>query len=134
MISPKEQKFHDAAENLAGIIKFMGNVKSVKVGKSQGMKEFGFGGLALGSVKKEEALLREIIRFVQVLRKKEGLKINDKITLWLTADEDILNIVREMSKEMAIAVGAEEINLGVMKNKKASKTIEGKIIEVGFKK
>ena len=35
---------------------------------------------------------------------------------------------------MAIAVGAEEINLGVMKNKKASKTIEGKIIEVGFKK
>ena len=134
MLSLSDRKLAMTAKNLSGIIQSMGNVRQIKMGKDANTKKFVFGGLSLGPVLKEEALVREIIRFVQMLRKKEKLKVSDKIKLWVNSDENTLNILRKSFNEIAEGVGAEEINLGALKHLKESKNIQGRDITIGFRK
>jgi isoleucyl-tRNA synthetase len=132
-IAAKDKSAEGAVKSLAGIIQFMGNVKEVKTGKAQDMIDFPFGSLALGPVLKDEALVRELIRFIQVLRKKEHLKVGDHIKLWVDSDGATLEIIRQRLEEVSKGVGASEINLGPVKNQKGTIAFEDKSISVGFK-
>ena len=133
-IAPAEKRFEDALRNLAPVIRFMGNVKEVKFGKVPGMNDYAFGRMALGQVVKEEAMLREVVRLVQVLRKKEKLNVQDSIKLWITSDNETLDLLKPMSRELSLGVGAKEITFGRMENQKGSDTIQDHTVNVGFRK
>jgi isoleucyl-tRNA synthetase len=53
---------------------------------------------------KKEALLREVIRKVQDMRKNNGYVVKDRITLFISTDE-----LKQFEKEIKKAVGAAEI-------------------------
>ena len=60
------------------------NVKSVIVGGELALD------LELTDVLKAEGLAREVVRYIQSARKDAGLNIDDRITLHLEADDDVL--------------------------------------------
>ena len=133
-VSTKGKKYDADVRSMASVIEFMGNVKEVKIGRDKDMKEYEFGSLALGDIVKEEAFLREAIRFIQVMRKKANLKVTDRIKIWVTSDEETLNNLKNMKDELAINTGAKQITFGAMENQQGSFTVDGKTIIVGFKK
>jgi isoleucyl-tRNA synthetase len=135
VIQTKDANVAKAIEELGDVICFMGNVKEVKTGTAAAMSEFKYGKLSIGKVLEDDALVREIIRFVQVLRKKEKLNVKDRISLWLKAEDPEASFVLKTRKvEVAFGVGAKEVDIGVVENSKGKTTYNGKIIEAGFVK
>ncbi|MBI2232451.1 MAG: isoleucine--tRNA ligase [Candidatus Aenigmarchaeota archaeon] len=106
----------DAKQSLAyldNIIKFMTNVKEIKYkGLKEGYKDIGIAKIHLDTKLDEElrqeALLREIIRKVQDMRKKGKLVVKDTITLVLENAEEIKKCQNYLMKE----VGAKKIIFG----------------------
>ena len=59
-----------------------------------------------------EALFRELVRKVQNMRKKAGLKVGDRIALTLDADEKTSKFLKKTKKELVKEVGAKSIAVG----------------------
>lgn len=60
---------------------------------------------------RDEGISREIIRFVQTLRKKKGLNPDDEITLQIATDESGQKIINRFSDDIADTVRASKIDL-----------------------
>jgi valyl-tRNA synthetase len=60
----------------------------------------------------EEALIREIIREVQELRKQHGFKVEQRITLSLDSDENTNKILEKNAEKIKEEVGAKKIFIG----------------------
>ncbi len=100
-------------KTLGSIIKSMCNVKEVACGKIGGdtMKTGKFEvylDTALTEELKEEALLREVIRKVQDMRKKAGMVVSDKVELTLGN----CDILKKFEKELKKEVGAVKVGFG----------------------
>ena len=106
----KEKAFRQFSE----VIKGMGNVKAVKLvaKKPAKGKEFSGGTVALGEVLKDEALLREFCRNVQIKRKESGLMVTDSITLWVDSDKGVLDALRGQQKDLLAGVGGKKVTFG----------------------
>ena len=61
---------------------------------------------------KAKGALREFVRGVQDLRKKQGLLPDDRVALMVSADENIRQIIAASLDDMKKAVGAAEIAFG----------------------
>ncbi len=136
-IKPKNKELENAVNNLKEIVKIMGNFKEIELVKEMPKdlksKEFPDGIIALGEVLKDEALVRELIRKVQILRKNEKLKVTEKIVLWLKTDKETENLLKKHEKMVLGGVGAEKIEFE-LKEEKGKLEFEGKEIKIGFKK
>jgi len=133
-IYTKDDDIKSAIVELEEIVKILGNTKYVKFQKVKKMKEFEGFSLNVGDVLYEEAFIRELIRNVQMLRKKNGLKIGEKISLYLKTDEKTEKIIREYKKELMKGVGATRLKLGIGKSIKGMFKFQEKEITIGFEK
>ncbi|MEM7826659.1 MAG: isoleucine--tRNA ligase [Candidatus Aenigmatarchaeota archaeon] len=107
-------------------LKIIANVKDIEIAECKQGKEFSNGSVCLGTVLKEDALLRELIRNVQEYRKKMGLKVEDKIILYLNNRK-----VEKFAKEIRNMVGAKKIVFGDFADIAGKAQFEDEII--GFK-
>jgi isoleucyl-tRNA synthetase len=127
-----------AVEQLAGIVKSLANVKEVNVVAKlpkMAARKFEGGEVVLGNVLKDEAMLREFMRRVQVMRKENKLNVNEKINLWLKGDQNVQNILKGFQSELRSGVGAESIYFDALKGKsKGTLDFDGKKIEIYFEK
>lgn len=134
-ISTKDKNAVDAVKKLKGIIKQAGNVKDVRLAKSgKGVKKsFSKGELFLDTTQSkellEEAMIRELIRQVQMMRKEAKKKVTERINLCLKGQEEVLKRwIKEIEKGTT-----SKITLGQIKGKKKGKLkFEEKIIQIGF--
>ncbi len=133
-VLPKDKKAERAVDSLKEIIKAMGNVKEVRVVKKLAKgKEFEGGKLEIGGVMKDEALVRELVRQVQVLRKKEGLDVRDRIALYIKTDTVTQKLLKQKEDDILKGVGGAKV-LPQTKAKKGEMAFEGRKIEIGFEK
>ena len=58
-----------------------------------------------------EGYSREVTRRVQALRKKAGLNKNDNISLFIKADEDLINMLNDWGDNIKEKVGAKNIKI-----------------------
>ncbi len=114
------------------IIKNMCNVKSVRFGSAECGKVFSHGKMLLDTgltdELKQEALLREIVRKVQGMRKKGGLVVKDRITLKIEGADEI----KRFSSMIKGEVGAEKVLYE--KNDGEALDFEGRAIKIEIKK
>lgn len=132
---PIDKVFLHTKEDLSrfhSTIQRMGNVKEVVVvGKVTGKaKEFPGGSLALGSVVKDDALVRELIRKVQDLRKKNGLDVAQTIQLTLATDDKTEQLLKGREKDIVSGTGSSSVTFG--KGGRGSLEFERKKIDIGF--
>ncbi len=144
VVVTKEKKVGQAVKEFQGILLKMCNAKKVRV-IGKGLPgdfveaKFDFGSVLIDKkmdkVLMDEALLREIIREVQSLRKKNGFKVQDRIALTLGSDEKTDKFLRKKVKELKSEVGASEVDVGRLEGKhKGSLIFEDKKIEIAFDK
>ncbi len=114
----------------------MGNSKKFSLGTAKGtFNEFEGGKLSLGDVLEDEAVVREFSRHVQILRKKEGLNVKEKIKLWVKTNPETEEIFKKLSDELKYNVGADEVIIGESDGSaKSEAELNGKKIEFGFEK
>ena len=119
---------------LLNVVKSMGNVKEVVLVKklTGQQKEFPGGKLSLGAVLKEEALVRELIRSVQELRKKASLKVTDQIVLQLSTDSKTESLLAKFQKELVAGTGSKRVCFGAVRKKKGRLEFDTRKIDIGF--
>lgn len=133
MVIKCDDKVKKAVNVLKDIIKVMANVKDVLVLERLNKgREFEGGILALGNVIKDEAFIRELIRKIQISRKKEGLIISQKIYLFLKTDGKTKNLLKNFEKELKRGVGANKIYFEEPKENIDKLVFEGRKVEFGF--
>lgn len=132
-INPVNEDVKKAIEIFSEVLKIMGNVKDVKISKKISGNKTPFGMISIGDVSKEDAFIREFIRTVQVLRKKYGLKVTDKIFLYIDCDPDVQKILEKFEKQILEGVGASKMVFELFQEK-GSLEFEDKKIKIGFQK
>ena len=98
----------DTRDSLESIIRDEVNVKTIEWGVSQN-NEVTLE-MELTEELRDEGMLRDLIRAIQDLRKKAGLRPSDRITLTLSKEH--AHIVEKYSKEILNAVGATGHSFG----------------------
>jgi isoleucyl-tRNA synthetase len=139
---PKNSNIANCILRTTEIVKAMVNAKELRiVGRAKeptiipkNLKWYNFeiGKIAIGQPLKEEAIFREIIRYIQILRKNQGLKVDQPIALWLLSNESMQKLLKAKKENLMIEVGAKEVTIGQIKSKKGQIEIEGIKIEIGF--
>jgi len=142
MVISDEKKVVIAVKELNGLLKFICNAKEVSVTSRKPEGEFSEAKFDFGSVltdKKldsqmmEEALLRELIREVQSLRKQNKFDVKEMISLSLSSDEKTNIVLKKFEKELKKEVGAMKIMFGKLQGKyKGEVQFENKLIEIAF--
>ncbi|MBI4181640.1 MAG: isoleucine--tRNA ligase [Candidatus Aenigmarchaeota archaeon] len=98
---------------LEGVIRELGNAKRVVFQPTlQGGKEFARGRVDIGRVLEDEALLREVIRQAQALRKEKGLAVEEQIDLSLHADPAVKAALTPFVKAIQQGTGARKVRWG----------------------
>jgi isoleucyl-tRNA synthetase len=122
----KDKKTIQAVKDLKEILLAMCNSKKIEVVNKEPKGEFSEVEFSLGKIfvpKKlsekllDEALLRELVREIQDLRKKGGFEVREKILLTLSSDEKTNKILEKNIKFLKREVGAIQIKLGKLKGK-----------------
>jgi isoleucyl-tRNA synthetase len=130
----KEKTYRDAVTETKEIIKNMANVREVHVsdkGKRTG-KRFEHGEIILGEVLKTDALLRELIRKIQMLRKEQALKVTEKISLTLETEKETEKTLIENEKEILEGVGADSLAFSPLSEQRGELEFEGAKIRIWF--
>ncbi len=141
ILAAKGEKVQAAIEQYAEVIKEQTNVKSVKFGETKGIeKDFEYGKVFLDTEVTqdimEEALAREVMRSVQVLRKKHGFRVEEKISLTLSSEDEFSReALNKFRKEISEKVGAAKLEVSIQKGKEkisGDLDFEGKTIQIAF--
>ncbi len=127
---------NESVKSLADVIKVLGNTEKVNFVKTlKEGKEFEWGKLSLGSVLKDEALVRELIRKTQELRKESKLQVSDSIEILFASDKETLGILKKFEKELTAGVGAKKITFSEKNTEfKGELDFETRKIKVDFQK
>jgi isoleucyl-tRNA synthetase len=144
LIQSEDKKVVSAVKDLKDIITFISNSKSIHIikeisGGEYSEVEFDFGKVFVSKVLDkdllEEALLRELTREIQEMRKKNRFQVKETIVLSLKSDQNTNKLLEKLSKTLEKEVGAKEINIGELKGDFTSKLqFEDKSIEIAFDK
>lgn len=137
-----DKKTASAVREVNDLLKKMCNAKSMSVSAKKPSGEFAEVQFDLGSVlidKKldenlmEEALVREVIREVQSMRKQNNFNVQEMILLSLNSDEKTNSVLKKFEKELMKEVGAKKIIFGKMQGKyKGTLRFEEKEIQLAF--
>ncbi len=115
-----EDKIPRAVKKLDGVLKKMCNSKQITVMDNEPKGEYSKAETDIGDVLvntemtkdlMDESLIRELVRKIQRKRKKRGLKVSDKISLYLMSDENTNSLLNDKKDELEREVGADEINI-----------------------
>ena len=117
-----------AARSLKHVLCSLVNVDDIKVKRGRELS------ITLGKVLKDEALLRELVRRTQELRKQSGLMVHDQIALVLETDNDTESILRRQEKDLLKGTGAKSASFGIAKEIRGELGFEGRNIKIGFGK
>ncbi len=130
----RDAKLLKETRPLKGVICSMCNVKGVVfASKVSGKgKEFQGGKITLGKVLEEEALVRELIRKTQTLRKKAGLKVHQKIRVFFNSDKKTLEILKKFEQDLLKGVNARSLQLGKPQARKGELVFKKAKVEIGF--
>jgi isoleucyl-tRNA synthetase len=130
----KEKSYRDAISETAEVIKNMANVREVRVSEKAHKpgRKFEHGEIILGEVLKEDALLRELVRKIQMLRKDAGLKVMEKISLLLETDKDTEKTLKENEKDILEGVGAGSLAFQPLAEQRGELEFEGARIGIWF--
>ncbi|MEM5794544.1 MAG: isoleucine--tRNA ligase [Candidatus Aenigmatarchaeota archaeon] len=143
LVFSKEEKVLSALKRLEKILAFICNSKTVKIAEEEpkGYCEasFDFGKVfvnpKLDEKLMEEALLKELTRKIQEMRKKHGFKVEERIALTLESDEKTLEVIKSYSKKLKKEVGASKVSLGKLKGEfQDVLKFEDKEIKIAFQK
>jgi len=136
-IRPRNSEVKSTLKKFESIIRNMSNSEGIvfvqKVPK-RNRKSFEAGELCLGEVSMDKALIRELTRNIQVLRKKEGLKISEKIVLRLKTDKVTEKTLGKNRETISKGVGAQRIEFSKPKVVKGVLKFKEKKIEIGFER
>jgi len=130
-----------AVNKLKEILLSMCNAKDVKVATKKPKGEFSEAEFDLGKVfvskevDMEEALVRELTREIQDMRKKNGFKVKENIILTLNSDGKTNKTLKKYEKILKKEVGASKTVVGKLKGKyKGSLQFEKVKVEILFDK
>jgi len=130
-----------AVKKLKEILLSMCNAKDVKVTSKKPKGEFSEAEFDLGKVfvskevDMEEALIRELTREIQGMRKKNGFKVKENIILTLNSDGETNKILKKYEKVLKKEVGAGKTVIGKLKGKyKGILQFEKVKVEISFDK
>lgn len=139
-----DKEIHEAVTKLRKTIQFLANAKEVKLEKAETKGDFVKVEFRAGIVvidKKldeemmNEALIRELIREVQDLRKKNGFNVKQNIKLTLVSDDVTVKLLKKNDESIKKEVGASSVNFGkIVGNFVGKITFEEKEIDIGFEK
>lgn len=140
----EDKKVAEAVKEMNELLKMMCNAKSANVVNKKPAGDFAEIQFDLGTVMidrkldeklMEEALLRELIREIQSMRKQNNFNVNELISLTLNSNEKTISILKNFQKEIQKEVGASKIVFGKKQGKyKSQVKFEEKIVEVAFDK
>lgn len=144
LVQSENEKVVSVVENLKDIIKSICNSKDAKIVEKKPEGEYSESDFGLGKVYVskvldkellEEALIRELIREIQEMRKKNRFQVKETIALSLKSDEKTNQLLEKHSKALGKEVGAKEIVIGEFKGDFTGKVkFEGKTVEIAFDK
>ncbi|MDI6798937.1 MAG: isoleucine--tRNA ligase [Candidatus Aenigmarchaeota archaeon] len=144
LVVSKDKNVARAVRELEEVLLRMCNTKSIKIVKEEPKGEFSSSDFEFGKIfvdKKldkdllEQALIRELIRQIQSMRKKHGLQVKDRIKLTLDSSKDVAATLKKYVEELKKEVGAKEIKIGKLEGKyRGSLEFEKKRIEIAFNK
>lgn len=89
----------------------------------------------LSDALKQEGLFREVVRNVNMLRKRAGLNLHDRITLvWKASDPDVQTSLNQQKEELARGTLAERVTEGEVTELPHTATVQnaGLSVTVGF--
>jgi isoleucyl-tRNA synthetase len=142
VIVSKNKFVTSAAKQLKDVLLQMCNCKSVEILVKSPHGEFSFASFNLGTVfinkkmdKKllEEAMVREVIREIQSIRKINKFNVKQNIALTVKSDDDSEKILSQYKDVIKKEVGASKVSIGDFKGKyKGSVEFEDKKIEIAF--
>ena len=124
-------------EEFGEIIKSMGNIKTIRFTSDLDKKEkkvFECCELELGKPLMEEALIRELIRKVQIERKEKKLEVRDKINITLESDSRTEKILNDFKNDIMIGTGSNAIGFNKIKKPTNSLKFEKSVIDFEFEK
>ena len=144
VIVSKDEKVRNLVEKFAGILSKACNTKLVLASEEEpkgdfSKAEFDFGLVFVDKERDEkileDAIVREVIREIQEMRKKFGFKVREKILLTLSSDETVKKIFEKYKDEIKDEVGASEVFIGKLEGSyKGSKNIFDRKVEIAFEK
>ncbi len=144
LIITKDNRVRSAVRNLEGVLNSMCNSKLSRTVDKKPSGEFSevkfdFGHVLITKTLDEdllnEAMLRELVREVQSLRKKNKFNVMEKIVLSLETDQNTKKIISENQKKLLQEVGASKLIFGGLRGKfKGSLEFENKTINIAFSK
>ncbi len=142
LVQTEDENVVKTLDNLDSILLFMCNSKSIGVTKKSLGDEFSDTQFKHGKVYVsktmdkdllEEALVKELTREVQNLRKKNNFNVRDSVSLFIKSDKQTEQMLTKYFDAIKKEVGATEISTGMLQgNYKGKLSVEDKIIEIGF--
>ncbi len=143
LVFSKDEKISSAVERLKEILLFICNSKEIKLIEEkpkdycEAIFDYGkvFVNPKLDEKLLEEALIKELIRKVQEMRKKYGFKVEEKISLSLSSDEKTQESIKSYSKILRKEVGASKISFRKLKGEfQDSLDFKEKTIKIAFER
>lgn len=129
-------------DRLDSILLFMCNAKSIGATKKELGDKFSgvqfkhgkvFISKTLDKELLEEAMIKELTREIQNLRKKNNFNVKENISLFIKSDKETEKLLNKYSDSIKKEVGAKKIANGMLQGKYKGKiTFEDKTIELGF--
>jgi isoleucyl-tRNA synthetase len=144
LVVSEDKKVAIAVEELEDVLLKMCNCKCIHIVKEKPKGEFSETDFDFGRVlinKKldekllEEAMIRELVREVQDLRKKNKFQVKEAIALSLNSDEKTNKVLKEYGKVLMKEVGAKKVSVGKLEgNFKGQLKFDDKQINIAFSK
>jgi isoleucyl-tRNA synthetase len=140
----EDKNVSKVVKELEDVLLKMCNCKHIHVVKERPKGEFSEADFDFGKVlinKKlderllEEAMIRELVREVQDLRKKNKLQVKETISLSLNSDEKTNKVLKTYEKILMKEVSAKKVSFGKLEGKfKGQLKFEDKQINIAFSK
>ena len=119
-----------AAKSMKYLLQFLTNVQDIKTGRAKTLS------IKLGKVMMDQALLRELIRKTQSLRKQAGLMVQDHILITLETDAGTEKLLMKHEKALLKGTGAKGLKFAKLAKgrEKGELGFEGKTVRIDFRK
>jgi len=142
LVQAEDKNVVKVLDDLDGILLFMCNAKSIGVTKEPLGDDFSevqfkhgkvYVNKTLDKSVLEEALVKELTREIQNLRKVNKFNVMETIELFIKSDGQTEKIVSKYGDLIKKEVGAKKISMGLLQGKyKAKLSFEDKVVEIGF--
>jgi hypothetical protein len=138
----KDKNIKSAVKSLKKILLNSCNVKSIKIVQKEPKGDFIESEFEQNKVlldltedkeMYEDRLCRELTRKIQDLRKQYKFVVTDRIKLSLKSDQPIEEILKKFVEEIKKEVGAETVEIGVLKGKNEGELVfQEKKVQIKF--